>query len=447
MKIRAMRLSGILLVLILLAAGCAVHAESGYVWEQPVPYSLETELAVEEKVAELTAQCRASGALDDYEVALWLHDWLIYNADYDLNNPEYGADGVLLKGRGVCESYTRAFGLLLDEMGIEHKQVRSEYMDHTWNLVRLEGEWYHIDCTWDDPEGGDGENHAYFGLSDALIGRDHVWDDASSLPACTFTDCFYYLRSGGAEIVSSQEELNEAISRSLAAGKTTIDLYNISVDGVDTWDGITTWANAESCRYPGIGYGYGGTEFMVTLDIIGYNPYRSTIEYMDQAQFTQDVEQALQARAAEIYVYDRTGADTFDYEALFRNARKAVNTYAAAHSCTVENGFGYSDSGRFVVLYVTYSTELVLPDALTVIEDQAFMGSGAGHIVLPDGCTAIGERAFADCAELLTVYMPDSVQTIADSAFSGSPYVSFICESYNAAARYADAHDIGYTIG
>lgn len=133
--------------------------------------------------------------MSEFEKALALHDWLINNADYSSYRTFFGAEGVLVYGEGVCQSYTDAYAMLLDQVGISHQAVVSSSMDHAWNLVQLDGEWYHIDVTWDDPVGGT-ECHTYFGLTDELMSADHTWDNADSLPAATGTRYQYGVDNG-----------------------------------------------------------------------------------------------------------------------------------------------------------------------------------------------------------------------------------------------------------
>lgn len=142
-------------------------------------------LTVDEKVQQLVEECLASGAETDRDKALWLHDWLIYNADYDHNYTQwvsYMPEGVLLNGLGVCQSYASAYSLLLTAMGIENVMVSSEIMDHAWNIAKIDGVYTHIDCTWDDPNSGGLENHYYFGLGDEEM-QDHIWDQ-TKYPQC-----------------------------------------------------------------------------------------------------------------------------------------------------------------------------------------------------------------------------------------------------------------------
>jgi len=100
------------------------------------------------------------------KAAAYFHDWIIKNTIYaselmaesgEMQGNEYGfnINGVFLEGRAVCEGYSKAFKLLCDRAGIPCYTVYgvANGESHSWNHVELEGEWYLVDCTWDDPIG------------------------------------------------------------------------------------------------------------------------------------------------------------------------------------------------------------------------------------------------------------------------------------------------------
>ena len=106
-----------------------------------------------EKIADsVTKQCIDAGCNDDYSRALWLHDWLLENCTYDSVNlqPGYycGIEGALARGKCICEGYRAAYEYLLKKVGIESKRMTGN--GHTWNAVKMDGEWYQTDVTWDD---------------------------------------------------------------------------------------------------------------------------------------------------------------------------------------------------------------------------------------------------------------------------------------------------------
>ena len=89
---------------------------------------------------------------------------------------------------------------------------------------------------------------------------------------------------------------------------------------------------------------------------------------------------------------------------------------------------------------------LSLPDALLVIEDEAFMNSGAQCVAIPDGCTQIGSLAFADCVNLELVEIPASVEDIAEDILEGSPNAAIVTSQGSPAAQFAEENSILYVI-
>ncbi len=117
--------------------------------------------------------------MSDVEKARVLHNWLIANADYDYgSDPYYHADGVLLYGKGVCQSYAQAYVYLCTAAGIPCIYVTGYAGggSHGWNIVNIDNAWWHVDCTWDDP-GGSSPRYDYFMKTDAEMRSDHSWDE------------------------------------------------------------------------------------------------------------------------------------------------------------------------------------------------------------------------------------------------------------------------------
>lgn len=114
----------------------------------------------------------------DYEKALYLHDYIVLNAEYnsdydewDCDTEDYNAYGILVNGMGICNGYAYAYAHLLNLVGIENTFAESDDMDHIWNLVNIDGEYYHADLTFDDTEYNNigRVKHSNFLLSDSAI--------------------------------------------------------------------------------------------------------------------------------------------------------------------------------------------------------------------------------------------------------------------------------------
>ncbi len=124
---------------------------------------------------------KALTAKDDFEKEIIIHDMLCKTVTYDSEfessiGAVYSVYGALVNGRAVCEGYARAFKLLCQSAGLDCILVTgdSRGVDHLWNMVKLEGEWYHVDVTWDDLS--EEPHHTYFNLTTLEIRADHNID-------------------------------------------------------------------------------------------------------------------------------------------------------------------------------------------------------------------------------------------------------------------------------
>lgn len=160
------------------------------------------------------ASCVTDG-MSDYEIAKALHDYLALNNEYDMryysgNVPaiSYTAYGALVNRTSVCAGYALAYERLLDQVGIPCDYVTGMTTNgyHAWNIIRIDGEWYHVDVTWDDPTPDrDGYvRYKYFLKSDKAMSRDHISWEASH--TCTST------KYDNVTILSPEDE-QEAIER------------------------------------------------------------------------------------------------------------------------------------------------------------------------------------------------------------------------------------------
>ena len=107
------------------------------------------------------------------DTVLWLHDCLADRYAYDTRADAPNADAYtfLRDGRGICQAYALTFLALCRGAGLEADLVTSDAMNHAWNHVRVDGVWYHVDVTRDDPipaaEGSEEVNHRRLLRSDA----------------------------------------------------------------------------------------------------------------------------------------------------------------------------------------------------------------------------------------------------------------------------------------
>ena len=93
----------------------------------------------------------ADASWTDMEKALYINDYIARNCEYDTSYSKHSAYDALVGKKAVCEGYTLAFKALAQELGLSCGIVTSSSLNHAWNLVAVNGSYYHVDVTWNDP--------------------------------------------------------------------------------------------------------------------------------------------------------------------------------------------------------------------------------------------------------------------------------------------------------
>ena len=128
--------------------------------------------------------------IDAYQNIKLVHDYLIDSIEYEQSTSKsniYNLYGALINKECVCEGYAKAYKYLMDSLDLPciivvGKATNSEgdTENHAWNYVQLNGVWYGVDCTWDDPilEGigyiSDATKHKYFLKGQSEFNKTHI---------------------------------------------------------------------------------------------------------------------------------------------------------------------------------------------------------------------------------------------------------------------------------
>lgn len=146
----------------------------------------ETDL-VNEKVGDLLVEWDID-SLSDFNKVKIIHDYIINNASYDVNLEKFSAYHNLINKSSTCQGYITIGYKMLTEAGIPCRIISGlgDGQSHGWNIVELDGKWYNLDLTWDDPlvEGTDLLVYDYFLKSEEKFAG-HKRDDIYN------TDEFY----------------------------------------------------------------------------------------------------------------------------------------------------------------------------------------------------------------------------------------------------------------
>lgn len=168
----------------------SMRSASSYIHPDQVTISLglnylddsDDELYIESEIQRVLSEI-ITDDMSEYEKVEAVNHYIVNHTTYDYSDPKKGQSvRVLLEdGTGVCAAYARTTSRMLDVLGIENIGVSGEaygddeWIAHAWNKVKVDGEWYVLDTTWNHPRtvGGKHSEYFYFLVSDAFIADTH----------------------------------------------------------------------------------------------------------------------------------------------------------------------------------------------------------------------------------------------------------------------------------
>ena len=187
----------------------------------PVPDDVPRAKDIAAVLPDVASEVFTEPQASDYAKTLAAHDWLVANLEYDVTtgsiSDENGTYGAFVLRRTMCQGYAEALELLLKcYTDVEIIQIVGEALNtglfrndenlesvpedwrgHAWNAVKMNGEWYQIDTTFNDPLGNPTGRvtHFYFGQSDGVMLKNHRWE-YDYFPASYAGDFLFYRESG-----------------------------------------------------------------------------------------------------------------------------------------------------------------------------------------------------------------------------------------------------------
>ena len=315
----------------------------------------------------------ASKRQGDREKLKYVHDYLVNNCDYDYSSknsattkPAHTAYGCLIDHKAVCSGYSDAFMLIVKKLGFECGTVSGIATEsHAWNYVRLGGNYYWVDVTWDDPTYEEGNKpltadipQNYFLIDDDLLYRSRTADNENPfVPVCTSLDLYQYSMDGAVFDYFDQNMISDLIEKHYGEGYTEFMFTSASdfqncisfLHSSDVWG-----LKALSGRKEGIQFSYNDDLYNVTLvfDSTAANSasfdlpqevFPEAADYQSGPGDTGDVSQAVTAES-------RSAAPTAESQAAQTAARKdpSDNTSKAQAAVTdIDTDPGKESSGGF----------------------------------------------------------------------------------------------------
>lgn len=171
-------------------------------------------------------------ATTDYETELMVHDYIVGSSTYDkqaisvMETPQENSEnpyGILINKTGICLGYTTTFQLFMDMAEIPCitiYAVDEAGDEHAWNQVQIDGEWYYVDCTWDDPvpeQEGRPPYHDFFNVTEGFMwDSGHRWDREQCEESDSYDKSFYVME---AVSVSSRDGIKDVLKQAVKDDK------------------------------------------------------------------------------------------------------------------------------------------------------------------------------------------------------------------------------------
>ncbi len=200
--------------------------------------------------------------MTQWEMALAVHDYLAVNSVYDETLERNTNYDLLVNGTAVCTGYAMAYMDIMNRLGVECRFVESQPMLHAWNLIKIDGNWYHVDVTHDDPTPDscgyvsherflktDKEMEAldYYGWDTDITCTDEafldpLWKNVSSMIIFTEDCIFFRIKEGFdytimckfRDLPGNVEALYKIPAQALTLEE---DAYQYETNGLSLWDG------------------------------------------------------------------------------------------------------------------------------------------------------------------------------------------------------------------
>lgn len=160
------------------------------------------EEAYEREMAQMLSETCLPG-MEPWQMALSVHDYIVTHCAYDQTLARNDGFQALVNGKSACFGYAQLYMETMKRVGIPCQIAicddTGDGVGHAWNVVELDGQWYHVDVTWDDPVPDiyGLVRHDHFLKTDAQFraqedGHDFQWDAMVTCDGTTYSSGWFW---------------------------------------------------------------------------------------------------------------------------------------------------------------------------------------------------------------------------------------------------------------
>lgn len=199
---------------------------------------------------------QAGSTSPTYDTVKAVYDYMIENCTYDELNLDQSMYSVMVGRSGVCASFAKAFEFIMQCLEIpctvvfgrltQSSGMLSTTIGHEWNLVQLDGKWYHVDVTsgLSVSSGQDAPDYRFLCTTTEEICRTHIIENPVPIPECSSNDLEFFRLHGMSVDTYSRENVAKAMLRAVDYGIgpvcrfTSYRAFTEAIDDLFTRSGI-----------------------------------------------------------------------------------------------------------------------------------------------------------------------------------------------------------------
>lgn len=400
----------------------------------------EEQQELDAALQEVKSKIDTSG-MSDEEIVLAYHEYLTSTVAYAYEdyfngtiaaNHGYDMYGALVKHSCVCQGYAETMFYLLREAGLSCAIASSENINHAWNIVKIRGNWYHIDATWDDPvwDMPGRSYHDYFLVSFDTMNKNtlinHTKDRTDMVVSAQWGDTYTTAVDTTYESGKFWNGIEKAIfykdgywySISEGSSKTSFNInkyqYSTNINKV-LYSGTAKWTTPSGGYYPGV---------YSSIYLRGDNLYFTTPDSLNKIDITSTNVIPTELINIRTQYNSSTGNNLYAFGEQYGKL-----VYFITDSPNIKKTKDSSNSSKYNKEYAEYTFEMCIShkwDAGVVTKEPTYTSTGTKKYT----CTNCGETKIETIAKLVcTSHVWDSGKVVTAPTYKTEGIKKYTCKN------------------
>ena len=400
----------------------------------------EEQQELDAALQEVKSKIDTSG-MSDEEIVLAYHEYLTSTVAYAYEdyfngtiaaNHGYDMYGALVKHSCVCQGYAETMFYLLREAGLSCAIASSENINHAWNIVKIRGNWYHIDATWDDPvwDMPGRSYHDYFLVSFDTMNKNtlinHTKDRTDMVVSAQWGDTYTTAVDTTYESGKFWNGIEKAIfykdgywySISEGSSKTSFNInkyqYSTNINKV-LYSGTAKWTTPSGGYYPGV---------YSSIYLLGDNLYFTTPDSLNKIDITSTNVTPTELINIRTQYNSSTGNNLYAFGEQYGKL-----VYFITDSPNIKKTKDSSNSSKYNKEYAEYTFEMCIShkwDAGVVTKEPTYTSTGTKKYT----CTNCGETKIETIAKLVcTSHVWDSGKVVTAPTYKTEGIKKYTCKN------------------